>query len=254
MRLGFIGTGKMGAALVTAALNVVEPQDIICSDENKDVLVKIEANGVPVTQDNSEVVSRSDMIFLCVKPQKMEEVIKDLKVDREKAFVSIAAGIKITLLEKMLPGQRIIRLMPTIGCIVNEMAAAYALGSNVTEEDEKALLKIFSNAGLVVKVDEKDMDVVTALTAPAYIAYIIGIMAHEAAKQGLDKETALKLACQTAVATGKLVSESTPEDIIGMVCSPGGTTEAGMRVLKGTEKSLRDTIKAAVERSKELGE
>ena len=258
MKIGFIGAGKMAEALIKSIISaeITGKNSIYASDISKERLSYIEQETGINTAANKEILD-SDMIILAVKPQNMVEVLEELQDLNNKLTVTIAAGIKISLIEKY--NARVIRVMPNTPCLVGEMAAAYSLGKNITKEDEEIVNKILNSAGKAFKVKEESLDAVTALSGsgPAFIAYLIKSMAEAAEKQGLDKDTALKLAEQTCLGTAKLLIEKNlgPEELIKIVSSPGGTTIAGREVLEKSDIKdiINKTIEAAAKRSKELG-
>ncbi len=260
-KIGFIGSGKMAEALIKAILKTNLTESIISSDKNKERLDYImEKTKIKVTRDNKEVVKRSDVVFLAVKPQDMKAVLSEIKEQiKNQLIVSIAAGVKIGKIESIIGDKKIIRIMPNTPCLVGEMAAGFAVNKNVNKADREFINKLLNSAGKAFLLNEKDLDVVTGLSGsgPAFIAYMIKAMADAGAKQGLSKEAALELAIQTVKGTGKLLQETkiTPEELINMVSSPGGTTIAGRKVLEKSDvrKVIEKTIEAATRRSRELG-
>lgn len=261
VKIGFIGAGKMAEALIKSILKTKISDNIIASDVNESRLKYIEKEiKIKTTKDNKEVVENSDIVFLAVKPQNMEEVLDEIKgTVKEQLIVSIAAGIDLNYLESKLNGKRIIRIMPNTPCLVGEMAAGFSLGKNVNDSDVKIIEEILNSAGNALVLNEDMMDGVTALSGsgPAFIAYLLDAMIEGAVKQGLSKDAARELAFQTALGTGKLMKEHglTPNELIDMVSSPNGTTVAGMEILKKSDVKdvLIKTIEAAAKRSKELG-
>ncbi|MEW5936392.1 MAG: pyrroline-5-carboxylate reductase [Candidatus Thermoplasmatota archaeon] len=259
LTVGFIGAGKMAEALIRAILTLDEEIKIIASDVVEDrrrLMGTIER--VEATDNNRRVAAEADIIFLAVKPQTMDAILEEIQ-DTEKLVVSIAAGIGIGRMEAKLTRARVIRIMPNTPCLVGEMAGGFALGSRATQNDAEQVLRLLRNAGRIYQLDERHLDAVTALSGsgPAFIAYIIKAMAAGAVRQGLPQDVALKLAVQTALGTGKLLREMnlSPDALIAMVSSPGGTTVAGRGVLESSDVKavLEQTIAAATERGRELG-
>ncbi|MBI4153040.1 pyrroline-5-carboxylate reductase, partial [Candidatus Woesearchaeota archaeon] len=258
--IGFIGCGKMGCALISSILKNT-PYHIIGSDRSEECLKTVKSQlKIQTTTDNKELAKKSSIIFLSVKPQDMNQVLKEIKQElKNQLIVSIAAGITIKTITAALKYDKVIRVMPNTPCLVGEMAAGYSCGKAVTKDEAEAIKQILSNAGMAFEVEEKHLDAITALSGsgPAFFAAFIKSFADAAAEEGLPKAIAVKLACQTALGTGKLLLEKNmqPEELIAMVSSPGGTTVAGLHVL---EKNRMDSIlaqayKAAVQRSRELG-
>lgn len=262
-KIGFIGAGKMAEALIKALLEkkVVSSSSILASDVSSQRLNLLKKQTkIKTTKNNNEVVKKSDIVFLAVKPQNMQNVLAEIKkaVSKNQIIISIAAGIKLKTIENKL-NAKIVRVMPNTPCLVGEMAAGFAVGKSVTNSDKIVVDEILNSAGKAFLLNEKQLDAVTALSGsgPAFFAYLLDTMAKAAVKQGLSKDVAYELAFQTCKGTGKLLQETgiNPEELIKMVASPGGTTEAGLKVLNNSEikKILEKTIAAAVKRSKELG-
>lgn len=215
-------------------------------------------NNVTVTCSNTQVTNDSDIVFIAVKPQNIDNVLEQIR-DTEKLIVSIAAGVSLRRLETNLKKARLIRVMPNTPCLVGEMAGGFSLGVRAKKEDGDMLKKLLKKSGYIFQLDEELLDVVTALSGsgPAFISYIIKAMADGATKQGLPKNVAKKLAIQTVLGTGKLLRDMdfSPEDLIEMVSSPSGTTIAGRQVLENSDVKdiLEKTIAVATERGREIG-
>ena len=250
----------MGYALISSIIKNTD-HTIIGSDRSEEYLKTIKNKlKIQTTTDNTELAKKSSIIFLSVKPQDMNNVLAEIKpVIKNQLIVSIAAGIPIKTITAALKYDKVIRVMPNIPCLVGEMAAGYSLGNDVTKAEAGKIKKLLGNAGMAFEVDEKHLDAITALSGsgPAFFAAFIKYLADAATEDGLPKEIALKLACQTALGTGKLLLDKNmqPEELIAMVSSSGGTTVAGLHVLEKNkvENILAQAYKAAVQRSRELG-
>ncbi|NOZ80087.1 MAG: pyrroline-5-carboxylate reductase [DPANN group archaeon] len=260
--IGFIGAGKMATALIAGILSsgLWKPQDILASDRHPASRAKVrKAFGIRTVKDNRTLSQKASIIFLSVKPQDIDAVLSDIKDLAEgKLVISIAAGISLGRLENAMDA-RFIRVMPNTPCLVGEMASAFSLGKNVTVKDERLVRSILGSNGLSIKVKEARMDAVTALSGsgPAFFAYFIERMVRSSMKVGLGKDDAYALAIQTCLGTGKLLRDRKllPSELIAMVKSKGGTTEAGLDSLKRTafNANVEQMIAAAYRRSKELG-
>lgn len=259
--ISFIGTGKMASALISRIYKNDISKSIIASDKNKKNLNNIKKQfNIKTTTNNKEAIKNSDIVFICVKPKDIDDVLDEIKdTIKNQLIVSIAAGVRLKHLESKLKGKRIIRVMPNINCIAGEMAAGFSAGRHATKEDISSISKILSSAGIAFQLKEGLLDAVTALSGsgPAFFAYFIKAFEEAGIKNGLPKEIAFKLAAQTALGTGRLLMEKNlpPEELIKMAASKKGTTEAGLRILKKYKVNdiLMKTIDAAVKRSKELG-
>ncbi|MEK6947379.1 MAG: pyrroline-5-carboxylate reductase [Nanoarchaeota archaeon] len=260
--ISFIGTGKMAAALISCICKNNLTTGIIASDKNKENLEKIKSKygRIQTTTNNKEAVKNADIVFLCVKPQNIDEVLNEIKEEiKNQLIVSIAAGIKIKRIESILKKSRVIRVMPNLNCLVGEMAGGFSAGKYVTKGDIEEVSKLLNVSGIAIQVEESLLDAITSVSGsgPAFFAYFIKSIAEAGIKKGLKKEIAYQLAAKTALGTGKLLSEMkiTPDELIEMVASKKGTTEAGLKVLDKykVKKILEKTVGAAYKRSKELG-
>jgi len=261
-KFGFIGTGNMASALIRGLLDasITKSLNLISSDRDKEKLRAMEKErSIKTTTDNKRVVEFADIIFVCVKPDIIKPVLQEIKniITRKKLVISIVAGIKLKTLETI--DARIVRVMPNTPCFVQETAAGFAMGKNTTVKDKKTVEQIFNSIGTAFALDEELLDVVTGLSGsgPGFFALVIDALAKGAEEQGLDRKTALKLAAQTALGTGKLLLKSgmQPEELIKIVSSPQGTTVEGFKVLNNSNivEVLKKTVAAATRRSRELG-
>jgi len=267
MKLAIIGLGNMGQAILSGILktNIIEADQIIAADKNfSDPNFKLENqfSEINITADNQQAVREADYIILAVKPQIIEFVLEDIKDDAaSKVIISIAAGVKTRILSQYFTANtKIIRVMPNTPALVAEgMSALYY--SDLVEADEKAFVeKIFKSFGEITEVKESDMDAVTGLSGsgPAFVYIFIEALSDAGVLKGLDRETALKLAAQTVKGGAEMIlsSGSHPAALKDMVCSPAGTTIAGVAELeKNTFRSaVIQAVQRAAERSEELGQ
>lgn len=265
-RIGFVGGGKMGEALVKGILKakLSSADKIIVGDTLKERVLLLEREtGIKTTQDNKEVVQNADLIILAVKPNTVGDVLKELKNDitKKHLIVSIAAGIPLSFIETSLkPGCRCIRVMPNTPCLVGETAAGFALGKNATEADGKLVSTILSAVGKCFLLDEKLLDTVTGLSGsgPAFVYMVIEALSDGGVKMGLTRDVATKLAAQTVLGSAKMVLESGIHigELKDFVTSPGGTTIEGIHALEkgGLRAALIEAVEAATLKSKKLGE
>ena len=263
LRIGFIGAGKMAEALIKAVIDskITHSKNIYASDKNKERLEYIKKETkINVFNDNKKIINNSDIVFLAVKPQNMDEVLDEIKdIVKNQLIVSIAAGITLKRLESKLKNRRIIRVMPNTPCLVGEMAAGFSLGKNCNDKDAKIIEEILNSAGKAFLIKEELLDAVTGLSGsgPAFIAYLLEGMIEGGVKSGLNRDIATELALQTAKGTAKLLQETgmTTQELIKAVSSPGGTTIAGREILESSDvkEILIKTIEKAAKRSKELG-
>ena len=265
-KIGFIGGGNMGEALIGGLLNaeVVLPENIHCSDiqiERTKFLHK--TYGINVSNNNLEVIRGTEILIYAIKPQIMAQVLKETAdlLDKSKLIISIAAGIPLPAIEILLGKKlRLVRVMPNVPALIKEGATAITAGKYTQKKDIQAAMNIFSTVGKCVYLNEHYlMDAVTGLSGsgPAYIFMILDALADAGVKMGLSRQDALLLASQTVLGAAKLYIDSGnhPGQLKDMVTSPAGTTIFGVHVLeKGRLRStLMDAVEAATLRSRELG-
>ncbi len=263
MKLGVIGCGKMGRALLEGILSkkIVSPEQVLVYDtytEAVDCLVR--ELGVKAAAGNNQVVEGSDTILLCIKPQGFPEMLESLDGATDRLLISIAAGIRIANIEAAINKQhRIIRVMPNTPALVGKGASAFALGSTATQADAEITRELLGAVGYVTEVAEELLDPVTALSGsgPAYIFAMIEAMVAAAVDLGLDEKTALDLAAHTVSGAAELVLQTgdSPTLLRKNVTSPNGTTFAALESLNQNQFNsvIHDAMKAAYDRSIELG-
>jgi len=260
--ISFIGGGNMAEALIRGLLanKVLQPQQIIVTDVRADRLEFLKNSfGIRVSQDNAAASRESDIIILAVKPQQMSLALTSLILHPSSLLISIAAGITIARIEKELGGTaRVIRVMPNTPALVGAGAAALAKGQHATPEDLQTAETILKAVGITVLVEEQVLDAVTALSGsgPAYVFLVTEAMIKAGIEQGLTPEIARKLAVQTVFGSAVLLAETNeePAELRCKVTSPGGTTEAAIKVMN--DRRLPETFSAAIAaaatRSREL--
>jgi pyrroline-5-carboxylate reductase len=211
-----------------------------------------------VCGSGADAATGVDACFLAVKPQMLVPATADLQ--RSTAlFASILAGVPLAALRRRLPAARLVRVMPNTPCLVGAMAAGYAFAADSTAADRQLIAQLLAAAGVAEEVAEADLDAITALSGsgPAFFARLIEWYAAAGEAEGLSPRVALTLTLQTALGTAALLQElaMSPAELVAMVSSPGGTTVAGREQLEGggVATLLRATLRAATQRSRELG-
>ena len=265
MKIGFIGLGNMGGSLARlVAQDERFRSELLLANRSRDKAEKIaaEVGGQPVS--NKEVFAQAEVIFLGVKPAQFEDLLADYQEVLEERdsllLVSMAAGLTLEILEKLTPSHhRWIRIMPNTPVAVGEGVITYALSQQAKQADEDMLRELLSSTGLLVKLEEKQLDAATALAGcgPAFVYLFIEALADAGVRAGLSRDIALQLANQTLLGAAKLsqISGQHPAQLKDQVCSPAGSTIAGVASLE--ENAFRGTVMAAVQaaykRTQELG-
>jgi pyrroline-5-carboxylate reductase len=264
--VGFIGGGNMAEALIKGltAAKVYPPENIIVSDilaERLEYLKKQYA--VRTEADNASVARVVDILVLSVKPQKMTEALESIKgqLGPEALVISIAAGIKTSNITDVLGQIPVVRVMPNTPALISEGASAlYA--NDLAKPHLRKAERIFSSVGVAVFVEDEGLiDVVTAVSGsgPAYYFLLMEEMIKAAGQLGLESDVAKKLVLQTAKGAAMLAVEAdknneTPAELRRKVTSPGGTTEAALKIFEQNKFSalVNDALTRARDRGREL--
>ena len=253
MKLGVVGAGNMGGALIRGfSARMADSDEIIVFDPDKAKLsMCYDIDGVTASDSLESLVTQAEIIVLAIKPNMFEEVMPEIAaVSRDKVYVSIAAGVSISFIEDILgqPG-KVIRVMPNTPAMVNEGMAAMARSISVTDDEFAQVKRVFESVGKVRDVSEEQMHIITGISgsSPAYAYMYIQALVEKAEDEGLDHETAKLFAAQATLGASKMVMESTdsPEQLRNNVCSPGGTTIEAVNVL--TDRGFIDTVAEAVD-------
>ena len=267
-KIGFIGGGNMAEAIIKGMLSssLVKVSNVFVSEPNKSRQTFLSSEyKTKIVKDNFDLVKKSDVLIIAVKPQIIREVLNGIadQVDAQKLVISVAAGVPISQIEEALRvGKKkklcVVRTMPNTPSVVQEGATAITAAKGVSKSDLKISHEIFQAVGQTVEVPEEQIDAVTGLSGsgPAYIFMIIEALSDAGVKMGLSRDVATELTVQTVLGSALLVRETgtSPGELKNRVTSPGGTTIAGLHALE--KGSLRATLMNAVEkatlRSKEL--
>jgi pyrroline-5-carboxylate reductase len=266
-QLGIIGAGNMAEAIVRGVLGAKlwAPGQMIAadpSDARREMFTDLLK--VPTRQDALEFVGECEAILLSVKPQQMAQVLSALgaRLRPTTLVISIAAGISTGYIAEQLGASakwRIIRAMPNTPMLVNQGMVALACGEHASSDDLDRAQTLFKAAATVIEVDESQMDAVTAVSGsgPAYVFYLVEQMIRAGEELGLTAEQSRTLSAQTILGAARMLTSSTdsPQTLRQKVTSPGGTTAAAIANMESHKwaQATIDAIKAAADRSKELG-
>jgi len=251
---GFIGMGNMGYAMLKGLLKNTDPEQVIFSARNREKMEDISARtGVEHAADNQACASHCKYLVLAVKPQQLDGVIRQIRdcVKKEQVVISIAPGISIADLgERLGVPCRIVRAMPNTPALVGEGMTGVCYDESQFDEKEQAeITSFFQSFGKMVKVEEKLMDTVVCASgsSPAYVYLFIEALADSAVKYGMPRQAAYELVAQTVLGSAKMVLETGehPGRLKDQVCSPGGTTIAGVAALE--EYGMRGAILKATD-------
>jgi len=251
-RLGCIGAGSMGGALLRGLLAAdrVKPQDLVFYDPDPGRQRELKELGVKPALNNAEVMD-SPVVVLAVKPQILRTVLTDIRnqASSRHLVISIAAGVPLAVLEEILSSSRVIRAMPNTPLMVQAGMTALSPGTRVTPEDVDLALNLFRAVGRAEVIDETHLDAVTAVSGsgPAFVAVFLEALADGGVKMGLPRSLALEFATQTLFGTARLLLEKNlhPGLLKDLVTSPGGTTIHGLHALE--QGAFRDAVISAIE-------
>ena len=262
--IGFIGTGTMGAAVARAAVKGAQGAPVLLANRTRSKAEAVARELGAQTADNETVARECSLIFLGVKPQMMEALLAPLKFsldERPSRFVlcSMAAGLSIARIQEMAGEDfPVIRIMPNTPASVGEGMIQYC-SNNVTAEEEEAFRKIMAPAGRLDAVPENLIDAASCVSGcgPAWVYQFIEALADGGVACGLPRAKAQEYAAQMVLGSAKLVLESGqhPGTLKDAVCSPGGSTIQGVRVLEehGLRGAVMDAVLAAYDKTKEMG-
>lgn len=254
----------MGGALVAGWLTAgYAVEDIVVADPDERQRRRHQTtHGVRTAEHPPGAVAGADVVVIAVKPQQVAEALEAAAPALEAGtlVISIAAGVRLADIEALVPTHPVVRAMPNTPALVGMAATAIAGGERASEEDLRLAEEVLSVVGTVVQLPESDLDAVTGLSGsgPAYLFLVAESMIEAGERNGLAHETAVMLVEQTLRGASELLMRSgdTPAALREAVTSPGGTTEAGLRVLdeRGVRDAIVDAISRATERSRELGQ
>jgi pyrroline-5-carboxylate reductase len=266
-RIGIIGVGNIGMAILRGLLAGGVREKIFISDENKEKLRYFESDPetgsrVEVCESNEEVAKRSEVIILAVKPNDVRGVVEEIApfTNTGKILISVAAGVPTRAIEQYLGEERkVIRVMPNIGARVREAVCALCKGEYAREEDEEIAKDILSTIGTVYSVKENDMDVITGLSGSgiAFFATVIDAMADGGVYEGLPHDLSLAIAAKTAIGAAKMIlAGEKPSEIKAMTASPGGTTIRGVYAMESRDvkAAMMEAVIEATRRAREISE
>lgn len=260
--LGFLGSGNIAEAILRSVLKAgtYMSSQIIASDISAERRSVFEKLGASVTESNTEVCDKADLLICALKPQDISTVLKEVyeHCRKEQLFISVAAGVSTESVEYYLEDIPVVRVMPNTPLLVGSGACALSRGTHSDENHVKLVKDILETGGIAVEINENMMDIVTALSGsgPAYFFYIVEAFIRAAGDEGLNRDIAETLLFQTIKGSADMLLETdlSPEKLRRMVTSPGGTTEAAIKYFEKNDLcgTLKEGFQEAVERSKQL--
>lgn len=260
MKYGFIGCGNMGGAIARALSG--KTKDIVVSDRSGKAKTLAAELGVRYS-DNTAIAENCDRIFLAVKPHMMKDMLLPLRetlIQRKPLLVTMAAGLEIRQIEEFVGTHLpVIRIMPNTPTGVGKGVIPYCANDLVTRETLENWLEDMTPCGLLDALEERLMDAASALSGsgPAYLYLMLEAMADGGVACGLPRAKAMEYAAMTMAGAAEMYlnTHQHPGALKDAVCSPGGSTIAGVRVLeeRGFRGAAMDCVCAAYAKNKELG-
>ena len=263
-KIGFIGCGNMAQAIIGGLISNagIKPVDIIAADANEAAVKKAaEAYKICETTNNSAAAVDSEVLFLSVKPQFYETVIKEIRdiLPKNQLIITIGPGKTLDwLAERLGDDKKIIRTMPNTPALVGEGITAVCPNEKVTSDDLQTVCDILESFGKAEIIKETMMDAVIAVSgsSPAYVFMFIEAMADAAVAEGMPRAQAYEFAAQSVFGSAKMVLDikKHPGELKDMVCSPAGTTIEAVRVLEqtGFRSSVMEAMKACADKSRNM--
>jgi pyrroline-5-carboxylate reductase len=266
-KLVFIGAGSMAEAMISGIIEnkMLDAKKIwVTNKANKEKLSDLHQQyGVTGSYDLKALFADADAVVLAMKPKDAAAAITEIRnyLSDNVLIISVLAGISITTIE-ILAGKQlaIARAMPNTSAAVGKSATGIAVNNSVSAHQMETIKQLFETVGFAAFVPEEQLDAVTGLSGsgPAYIYYLVEAMEKGAAEIGLDQETAKKLIIQTFIGAAEMVkvSPKPSKQLRKEVTSPGGTTEAGIKILEENhvQQAFIECMKAAAAQSKKMGE
>jgi len=259
--LGFIGIGNMGGAIAASAVKAVDASDILVSAKHSESAAAFSAKYGTVASTNLEIAAKAKYVVLGVKPQYMEEVLKELQpvlAERKGVIlVTMAAGLTMQNISDMAGGDYpVIRIMPNTPALIGQGVIVYDANSLVTQDDLNAYLATLAPAGLIDRIPENTIDAASAVagSGPAFTYLFLEALADGAVACGVPRAKALEYGAQMLIGSAKLFleSDSHPAQLKDAVCSPGGSTMQGLRALAagGMRSAVMEAVIATYEKNK----
>jgi pyrroline-5-carboxylate reductase len=263
-RIAIIGCGKLGESLLAGLLTSGwrQPGELVVTGRRQERIAELrDRYGVDATLSNEEAVNGAGVVVLAVKPQDFDALLGEIgpSLSPEQTVLSVAAAIPTTAIEQRIASSvPVVRAMPNAPATVHEGIAGICAGAHAGDEHLAAAEEVLSHLGAVVRVPERYMDAVTAVSGsgPAYFALLAEAMIEAGILLGLSREISTQLVVQTMLGTAKLLRDEGmhPVELRETVTSPGGTTIRAIRELEraGVRAAFLNAIQAAMERSQEL--
>jgi pyrroline-5-carboxylate reductase len=265
LTLAILGCGTMGRAILSGLLRakMIDPSRVIVTARRSEPAQKLATEyGVEATTDNLAAAERADVALVCLKPQRMGDVLDrdDMRAALDGSLVvSIAAGVRLARLQAWLPGASVVRAMPNTPCLIGEGMTVLARADGVSDEQLSVARGMFESVGVCIELEDKHMDAVTSLngSGPAFAYVMLEALADGGVMMGLPRDVALRMAAQVLQGSARMVLDTGfhPAALKDQVTTPAGSTIAGLLTMEdGRIRSvLARTIQEATRVAASLG-
>jgi len=263
-KVGFIGAGKMATAIVGGIIKsqLLKKTEIAICDKNQTALDSFSKEGFDVYVNPADIAEKCKYIILAVKPQNIDEILESIKnkVTAENIVVSILAGVSAEYIKKSLGFDcKIVLVMPNTPLLLGYGATAISRIEPTKDDEFEFVFNIFNSAGKTEIIDSNKMREIIPIngSSPAVIYLLAKLFCEKAESYGISKETANNLFCQTLIGSAVMMTQTgkTHQELIDMVCSPGGTTLKMLEALNNNniKNAVDEAIEACIKRAYELG-
>ena len=266
MKVGFIGTGNMGRAILEGFVvsGKVKKEDIFIYDPDQSKVSQLrEKYGIKTTENENKLSESSELIILAVKPNIYDNILEKIKtnIDDKKIILTIAAGYSVERAEKILgSNKKIIRTMPNMPAQILEGMTGVVFNKNITDNEKSEILDLLEGFGGAEEIDEKLMHVFTSISGsiPAVVDIFIEALADGAVLNGMPRDKAYRILSEAVAGSAHMVGKTGkhPGLLKDEVCSPGGTTIEAVAVLEksGFRAALIEAVNKCTEKSVKLSE
>lgn len=270
--IAFIGAGNMGGAIVRGACRAIDPSQVVIYEPNQAAAEALAAEtGCQVAESGEQAVRAARYVILCVKPQILRPVVEGLlpalkaghEAGEHRVVVSIAAGVQLSVLEGLLASAGlelpVVRIMPNTPAAIGEGVMLMAPDERVSQEDYQGLTQALCCCGLLERVSESQLDMGSAISGcgPAFVYLFIEALADGGVQIGLPRDKAQTWAAKMVAGAAGMVLQTGghPGQLKDAVCSPGGTTIAGVAELekRAFRSAAAQAVVAAYEKNSRIG-
>jgi pyrroline-5-carboxylate reductase len=262
--IGFVGFGHLAQVIFTGfdRAKLISRSQVLFLRRDPAKMKENEQTFKITSTSLSNLVDKSDLIFLCMRPQQAEGALEELKEAggdlQGKGIVTLLAGKKLDFYQKRLgQGVQIVRAMPNVASSVAEGMTILTYGPKADSAFKSIVNLLFSSLGQVAEMGEELMDMATAMagSGPGFVFRLIEAMARSGERAGMPYPQALKIAAQTFLGASQLILRGgQPADLLMKIATPNGVTQAGLDVMTKSEidKLFHSVIETAARRSREL--